>query len=550
MTKKIFRSIFIVAMVVFLACLALIMGVLYSYYGSVQENQLAAELSFAAQGVEQNGLAYLTGLRGKDNRLTWVAADGKVLFDSQTDAKEMENHAEREEIKKALKNGTGESARYSSTLTEQTVYYAKRLSDGSVLRISISRFTMLALGISMLQPMCIILVVALVLSGALAHSLSKRIVKPLEAVNLDKPMENDTYEELAPILTRLEQQHRQIRYQREELRERKNEFLAVISNMNEGLVLLGENETILSINPAAAGFFGTDRDYIGKNFISLERNRAIGKMISSAEKSGRGELAISRGGREYQLSASRVENGGKISGVVILIFDITEKIFAERNRREFTANVSHELKTPLQSIMGSAELMQNGLVKPDDLPQFARRIRSEAARLVTLIEDIIRLSQLDEQPDFMIEEVDLSSLAREEINTLQLAADDKRVTLAFEGESVTVKGVRQLLHEVIYNLLDNAIKYNLDGGSVTVSVKAENEAVCLTVADTGIGIPSEYQTRIFERFYRVDKSHSKQIGGTGLGLSIVKHAVQYMNGKIDLKSESGVGTTITVTLPA
>lgn len=550
MTKKIFRSIFIVAMVVFLACLALIMGVLYSYYGSVQENQLAAELSFAAQGVEQNGLAYLTGLRGKDNRLTWVAADGKVLFDSQTDAKEMENHAEREEIKKALKNGTGESARYSSTLTEQTVYYAKRLSDGSVLRISISRFTMLALGISMLQPMCIILVVALVLSGALAHSLSKRIVKPLEAVNLDKPMENDTYEELVPILTRLEQQHRQIRYQREELRERKNEFLAVISNMNEGLVLLGENETILSINPAAAGFFGTDRDYIGKNFISLERNRAIGKMISSAEKSGRGELAISRGGREYQLSASRVENGGKISGVVILIFDITEKIFAERNRREFTANVSHELKTPLQSIMGSAELMQNGLVKPDDLPQFARRIRSEAARLVTLIEDIIRLSQLDEQPDFMIEEVDLSSLAREEINTLQLAADDKRVTLAFEGESVTVKGVRQLLHEVIYNLLDNAIKYNLDGGSVTVSVKAENEAVCLTVADTGIGIPSEYQTRIFERFYRVDKSHSKQIGGTGLGLSIVKHAVQYMNGKIDLKSESGVGTTITVTLPA
>ncbi len=550
MTKKIFRSIFIVAMVVFLACLALIMGVLYSYYGSVQENQLAAELSFAAQGVEQNGLAYLTGLRGKDNRLTWVAADGKVLFDSQTDAKEMENHAEREEIKKALKNGTGESARYSSTLTEQTVYYAKRLSDGSVLRISISRFTMLALGISMLQPMCIILVVALVLSGALAHSLSKRIVKPLEAVNLDKPMENDTYEELVPILTRLEQQHRQIRYQREELRERKNEFLAVVSNMNEGLVLLGENKTILSINPAAAGFFGTDRDYIGKNFISLERNRAIGKMISSAEKSGRGELAISRGGREYQLSASRVENGGKISGVVILIFDITEKIFAERNRREFTANVSHELKTPLQSIMGSAELMQNGLVKPDDLPQFARRIRSEAARLVTLIEDIIRLSQLDEQPDFMIEEVDLSSLAREEINTLQLAADDKRVTLAFEGESVTVKGVRQLLHEVIYNLLDNAIKYNLDGGSVTVSVKAENEAVCLTVADTGIGIPSEYQTRIFERFYRVDKSHSKQIGGTGLGLSIVKHAVQYMNGKIDLKSESGVGTTITVTLPA
>ncbi len=550
MTKKIFRSIFIVAMVAFLACLALIMGVLYSYYGSVQENQLAAELSFAAQGVEQNGLAYLTGLRGKDNRLTWVAADGKVLFDSQTDAKEMENHAEREEIKKALKNGTGESARYSSTLTEQTVYYAKRLSDGSVLRISISRFTMLALGISMLQPMCIILVVALVLSGALAHSLSKRIVKPLEAVNLDKPMENDTYEELVPILTRLEQQHRQIRYQREELRERKNEFLAVISNMNEGLVLLGENETILSINPAAASFFGTDRDYIGKNFISLERNRAIGKMISSAEKSGRGELAISRGGREYQLSASRVENGGKISGVVILIFDITEKIFAERNRREFTANVSHELKTPLQSIMGSAELMQNGLVKPDDLPQFARRIRSEAARLVTLIEDIIRLSQLDEQPDFMIEEVDLSSLVREEINTLQLAADDKRVTLAFEGESVTVKGVRQLLHEVIYNLLDNAIKYNLDGGSVTVSVKAENEAVCLTVADTGIGIPSEYQTRIFERFYRVDKSHSKQIGGTGLGLSIVKHAVQYMNGKIDLKSESGVGTTITVTLPA
>lgn len=549
MTKKIFRSIFLVAIVVLLACLALIMGVLYSYYNTQQENQLKTELALAADGVENGGIDYLNNMSAQECRLTLVSSAGEVLFDSEIQTAEMENHAEREEIKEALANGEGSSSRYSSTLTEQTVYFAKRLSDGNVLRISISRYTMVVLIFSMLHPIAIILAIALVLSGVLAHSLSKKIVKPLESINLDKPLENDTYDELAPILTRLEQQHRQIRNQREELQKRKNEFLAVTGNMNEGLVLLSEGGTILSINPAASAFFGADHAYTGKEFQQLDRDREVNKMILAAKENGKSELEISRGGQEYQLSASRVRADGKTSGVVILIFDITEKIFAERNRREFTANVSHELKTPLQSIMGSAELMQNGLVKPEDIPQFVGRIRSEAERLVALIEDIIRLSQLDEESDLVFEDVDLYALAAEELKALQLAADDRHITLAIEGETTVIKGVRQLLHEIVYNLCDNAIKYNVDGGSVTVAVKEEKQSAALTVSDTGIGIPNEHQARIFERFYRVDKSHSKQIGGTGLGLSIVKHAVQYMNGKIDLKSKTGVGTEITVTLP-
>jgi Signal transduction histidine kinase len=549
MTKKIFRSIFIVAMIVFLSCFALIMGVLYNYYNAQQESGLKTELSLVADGIENVGIDYLNHIDYLESRLTLVSATGDVLFDSQVDFSEMENHAERKEIKEALINGTGQSSRYSSTLTKQTVYYAKRLSNGSVLRVSMSRYTILALIFSMIDSIVIILAIALILSVILSHSLSKRIVKPLENVNLDKPMENDTYNELAPILTRLEEQHRQIHNQREELKERKNEFFAVISNMNEGLVLLGENRMILSINPAAESFFNIDHDYIKKDFILLERDPKINKMISLAEESGKGELVVSRDGREYQLSASRVETRDKVSGVVILIFDMTEKVFAERNRKEFTANVSHELKTPLQSIMGSAELIQNGLVKDEDIPQFVKYIRLEASRMVTLIEDIIRLSQLDEQTDFIMEEIDLFAFVNAELESLRFVAENKHVTLSLHGKTTIIKGVHQLLHEVVYNLCDNAIKYNVNEGHVIVTVKEDNGNAVLIVEDTGIGISKEHQLRIFERFYRVDKSHSKQIGGTGLGLSIVKHALQYMNGTIDLESKINVGTTITVTIP-
>lgn len=546
MTKKIFRSIFIVAIAVLLACLVLIFGALYGYFGTLQENQLKTELMFAAEAIEDSGIAYLDKLDMDTSRLTWIAADGSVLFDSEGRAESMENHGEREEIREAFEKGTGESSRFSSTLTEETLYYAQRLSDGTVLRISVSRMTVLALFIGMLQPIFIVLAVAMVLSAVLAHRMAERIVEPFNRLDLDKPLENDVYDELSPMLTHIEQQRRQICRQKVELQERKSEFYAVIRNMSEGLVLLSEKDRILSINPAAASFLGADADCEGRDFLSVERSHEIDKALSLAKSQGHSELMISRNGREYQLNLNNIKKDERILGIVILIFDITERAFAERNRREFTANVSHELKTPLQAIMGSAELIENGLVQPEDMPRFVGRIRAEAARLVALIEDIIRLSQLDEGGELSLEAVDLYEIAGEELEALLPVAADRNITLSLEGHPAVVKGTRRLLREVMFNLCDNAIKYNVDGGSVKVTVKSDDGSVRLSVEDTGIGIPQEHHARVFERFYRVDKSHSRETGGTGLGLSIVKHAVQYMNGRIELHSSPGNGTVIQV----
>lgn len=550
MTKKIFRSIFLVSMAVLLACIVFIMGVMYEYYGAMQKNQLKTELSLAAEGVEHGGLAYLQGLDGEDCRLTLVAESGEVIFDSQSDAAAMENHAGREEIKQALEAGVGESARYSATLTEQTLYYAQRLSGGSVLRISVSRMTVLAILLAMLQPVSGIILIALILSAVLAKRLAEKIVRPLEAIDLDEPLENDTYDELAPLLTRLERQSRQIQSQKRELQERKNEFSAVIRSMREGLILLNREDIILSVNPAAAAFFGADGSCEGADFLSVERSGEINRALRAAKAGGHEEIQLERNGREYQLDLSRIGEEGRTDGAVILVFDITEKAFAERSRREFTANVSHELKTPLHSIMGSAEIMEDGLVKPQDIPRFAGNIRSEASRLVTLIEEIIRLSQLDERRELPAEEVDLYALAEEELRAFSRPAGEKGIRLSLEGKSAVITGVRQLLHEILYNLIDNAVKYNVEGGSVKVTADVGDGGAFVSVADTGIGIPAEHQARVFERFYRVDKSHSKKIGGTGLGLSIVKHAAQYMNGKINLKSAAGQGTEVTITFPA
>lgn len=549
MKKHIFRAMLLSSAIVLLASFALIMGVLYDYFGSIQAAQLRTELALAADAVENDGLDYLEALDVADCRLTWVAADGSVIFDSDSSADLMENHADREEIKSAFKTGTGESSRYSATLTEKTLYYAKLLDDGTVLRVSVSRMTVPALVMGMLQAVAVIFVIALVLALVLADRLSKRIVKPLNALDLEKPLDNETYDELSPLLTHIEQQHRRIRLQTEELAVRRSEFEAVIENMNEGLVLLNAKREILSLNPAAEKLFKTDHSCIGREFLTVERSVEVTNLLRTADEKGEGELQISRGGFEYQLNASRIDVSGEPAGTVILAFDVTDKVFAERNRREFTANVSHELKTPLQSIMGSAELIENGLVKPEDMPQFAGRIRSEAKRLVALIEDIIRLSQLDEQTELPSEPVELYELASEELASLESAAEQKRVSLVLEGEAVTVNGARQLLREVVHNLCENAVKYNIEGGGVTVTVARLNGEAIFRVRDTGIGIPPEHQTRVFERFYRVDKSHSKETGGTGLGLSIVKHAVRYLGGTIELISAPGEGTTITVHLP-
>lgn len=549
MTRKIFRSIIAVALAILLACLILIVGVLYDYFAAVQNTQLKAGLELAAEAVETAGRPYLEGVHTDKYRLTWVAEDGTVLFDSQGNVAEMENHGQREEIREAMETGTGQSARYSATLTEQTLYYARRLSDGTVLRISVSRMTVLSLVMGLLQPVCLILAVALILSAVLAHRLSKKVVEPLNTLDLDKPLENAAYDEISPLLRHIEEQHRQIRRQKQELARRQDEFLAVTRNMTEGLVLLNPEDVILSMNPAAAAFFGAEPDCAGREFLTVERSREITKALDEAKAEGRVEKQVSRNGRVYQFNASRIGGDEEPAGMVLLIFDVTENIYAERNRQEFTANVSHELKTPLQSIMGSAELMENGLVKPEDMPQFISRIRSEAARLVALIQDILHLSQLDEGVDLPMEPVDLYETASAVAASLQVAAGEKGVRITVSGEKALVSGVLPLMHEMVYNLCENAVKYNKENGSVDIIVENRDRDAAITVRDTGIGIPPEHQNRVFERFYRVDKSHSRQIGGTGLGLSIVKHAASRMGGTITLQSRPGEGTAITVTFP-
>ena len=549
MTKRIFRATLLVGVAVLIASLTLVMGALYSYFGRVQESQLRDELSLAVVGVEQNGMDYLKQLESDQYRITWLRADGAVLYDTRADAESMENHAQRQEVQQALATGEGESSRYSDTLLQKTVYYAKRLPDGTVLRLSAIRVTTGVLVLNMLQPILLVLAAALILSGVLASRLARRITEPLNRLDLEHPLENDTYEELAPLLRRMEHQRRQIDRQMDELRRRSEEFEQITGSMSEGLVLLDEAGVILSINPAARRLLDAAENCVGQDLLTVDRDVALSDALRQAAEQGHSEFRGQRNGREYQFDVTRIQSEGRTAGTVLLVFDVTERAFAERNRREFTANVSHELKTPLQGIIGSAELLENGLVKQEDVPRFIGHIRSEAQRLVTLIGDIIRLSQLDEGEPMPAEPVELLALAREAAESLQSAAAARNVTITVEGEPVELTGVRRLLYEIVFNLCDNAIKYNTDGGRVQVAVTKENETAAVTVRDTGIGIPPDQQDRVFERFYRVDKSHSKASGGTGLGLSIVKHAVQYHHGAIHLQSEVGRGTEIRVTFP-
>ena len=549
MTKRIFRATLLVGVAVLIASLTLVMGALYSYFGRVQESQLRDELSLAVVGVEQNGMDYLKQLESDQYRITWLRADGAVLYDTQADAESMENHAQRQEVQQALATGEGESSRYSDTLLQKTVYYAKRLPDGTVLRLSAIRVTTGVLVLNMLQPILLVLAAALILSGVLASRLARRITEPLNRLDLEHPLENDTYEELAPLLRRMEHQRRQIDRQMDELRRRSEEFEQITGSMSEGLVLLDEAGVILSINPAARRLLDAAEDCVGQDLLTVDRDVALSDALRQAAEQGHSEFRGQRNGREYQFDVTRIQSEGRTAGTVLLVFDVTERAFAERNRREFTANVSHELKTPLQGIIGSAELLENGLVKQEDVPRFIGHIRSEAQRLVTLIGDIIRLSQLDEGEPMPAEPVELLALAREAAESLQSAAADRNVTITVEGEPVELTSVRRLLYEIVFNLCDNAIKYNTDGGRVQVTVTKANETAAVTVRDTGIGIPPDQQDRVFERLYRVDKSHSKASGGTGLGLSIVKHAVQYHHGAIHLQSEVGKGTEIRVTFP-
>ena len=557
MTKKIFHSILLVVVAVLLADMVIVMGCLYNYFQSVQEQQLKDELRLAAYGVEERGGAYLEKLTVRDYRytwrpdyrLTWIASDGTVLFDTVDSAENMENHGDRMEVREAFAKGESSSIRYSSTLMERTMYYARALNDGTVLRISVSQITVAALVLMMFQPIMVVGVFAVIISAVLASRMSKRIVRPLNSIDLNHPLENDCYEELAPLLRRIHTQRQQISTQLQSLQKKTDEFTQVTGHMKEGLVLLDREGIILSINPAAQKIFHAPPSCNDRNFLTVDRNHDLNAAIQAALKDGHSELRSERNGREFQFDISRIESENMIEGTVLLAFDVTETAFAERNRREFTANVSHELKTPLQSISGSAELLKNGLVGQEDIPHFAGLIYTEVSRLVTLVDDIIHLSQLDEGIAPAMESVDLFKTAEDVANDLQTAAVQKQVSILVTGTQVKINGVRNYLYEMLYNLCDNAVKYNVPGGKVEVAVSGEGQRAAITVRDTGIGIPAEYQSRIFERFFRVDKSRSKASGGTGLGLSIVKHIVQYHQAEIELQSVVGGGTTVSVMFP-
>lgn len=554
MTRKIFQSIIAVVISVLLLSLALITGVLYNHFETTMLDQLRTTAQFAEQGVEREGMAYFDDLHARNCRVTWIAADGTVKYDNRSDPKTMENHADRQEVREAMENDSGTSVRRSSTLSEHTMYYAKRLSDGTVLRLSMSQRSVLFLMGGMLSPLVFIFLAACLLAGVLSYRVSKKIVKPLSEIDLKHPEQVETYDELSPFLQRIAAQNREIDARMAEIRKQQQEFSMITENMSEGLFVVDRNYQILSYNKSAMQIFGMDPRQEHENLLAVNRSEGFRNVVDSALKGRHAQENLELNGRVYQIIANAVcqpDFAEDMVGAVILVLDVTEKEAQEQYRREFTANVSHELKTPLTSISGIAEIIRNGIVKPEDIPHFAGKIYDESQRLITLIGDIIKLSRLDEnQVPMERETVDMLEMARDVVQQLSSVARKSGVTLVANGSHGQVQGVRQVLGEMVYNLCENAVKYNRAGGRVWVDVQQVADHVVLRVKDTGIGIPAAEQGRIFERFYRVDKSHSKAVGGTGLGLSIVKHGAALHHATISVSSEPEQGTEITLTFPA
>ena len=528
-------------------CAGLIMGVLYNYFEKEFESSLRSEAVYIGQGVELNGEAYLEELRIKDCRITWIDPDGAVLYDNEADETSMENHKAREEVLEAQEKGFGNSTRVSATRDIKTIYYAVRLGDDSVLRVAADYDTMLHIVLGMLQPIVVILVLALLIAGLLAYRLSRFLVKPINEINLDHPEDADAYEELAPFLRKIEHQNQQIRMQIQELKRQQIEFSAITENMAEGFLVVDTKQKLLSYNSSALRLLDVQGEPEHENVLWLNRSENFQNAILLALDGKNNEQMMKFGDSCYQLLANPVFQDQKISGAVVVIMDVTEKEQRDALRREFTANVSHELKTPLTAISGTAEIIGNGLVKQEDIPHFANNIYKEAQRLITLVGDIIKLSKLDE-PDMSAQKelVNLAGVVRSVTEVLAVPASKHKITFQVDAQEAMVLGIPTILHEIVYNLCENAVKYNVENGTVRVQVKKQDKRVLLSVEDTGIGIPREEQQRIFERFYRVDKSHSKDIGGTGLGLSIVKHGAAYHNAEIHLESEVGKGTRISV----
>ena len=553
MTRKIFQSMIAVVVSVLLLSLALITGVLYEHFESAMLDQMRTTASFVEQGVKEDGMKYLDEMSSSQCRITWIEADGTVKFDNRSDPGTMENHADRAEVKEALENESGTSIRRSSTLSEHTLYYAKRMQDGTVLRLAMSQRSVLFLMGGMISPVVFIFLAACALAGVLSYRVSKKIVKPLGSIDLQHPEQVETYDELSPFLQRIAAQNREIRSQMEEIRKQQQEFSMITENMSEGLFVVDRNYQILSYNRSAVRIFGMAPESVPENLLAVNRSEGFRSVVDSALKGRHAQENLELDGRVYQIIASPVcqqEDALDLVGAVILTLDVTEKEAQEQYRREFTANVSHELKTPLTSISGFAEIMQDGFVKDEDVKVFAGRIYKEAQRLIRLVGDVIRISRLDEGGlPYQWEELDLYSMVHDIFSTLHEAARKQEVHMYMEGGSTMLDTVPTIMEEVLYNVCDNAIKYNHRGGEVFVQLKDEGDVVRINVRDTGIGIPKEDQERIFERFYRVDKSHSKEIGGTGLGLSIVKHGVKTLNGRLWLNSEPGQGTEIIMEFP-
>lgn len=547
MTNKIFRSVFTSCILVAAMTVGLIVIILNNYFVDIEKNRIAEQAELASAGIDSAGEAYLKDLTISDYRLTWISNDGTVLYDSQADASTMENHGSREEVKEAILSGTGSSDRTSSTLATETIYYAKRCSDGTVVRLAVTRNSALLLLVRMLTPLLWIMLAAVAVSYWAGMKAARKIAEPLNHIDLENPLSNQNVEEIRPLLERLDEQNKKINEQMESLHQKQKEFTTATSSMREGLILMSTDWHIISQNPSAEKLFHfKPEDEDAFKDISEELKEMIQAALNGQQNAG----IISQDEKVIRIEASPITSHKVLTGVSILAYDISDEYTAEMQRREFTANVSHELKTPLQSIMGSAELLQNHMVKPEDEDRFINRINSESKRLLSLIDDIIRLSQLDENQPMEKDDIDLKDTVHEAFDALQKSAEEHHVTMHLDLQDATVYANSRLLYEIAYNLMDNAIRYNNDPGSVIVQTYMEDDMPVLKVSDTGIGIPMEAQSRIFERFYRVDKSHSRMTGGTGLGLSIVKHAVKICRGTIDLSSKMGEGSTFTITFPA
>ena len=547
MVNKIFRSNFFTSMLILLMSFCLIFGVLFSYFEAQMFTELESEAGYISYAVKNDGIDFINSFNEKGKRITWVSADGTVLADTKADAEELENHADRKEIADALKNGKGTSSRYSDTLMQKTLYYAEKLDDGTILRVSTTQNSVVIILLGLLQPLIIIIVLALIISIFLSYRLSKAIIKPINELDLDNPAANETYEELTPLLKKMSAQKKTIDKQIKEAEQKQEEFKLITENMSEGLLVIDKDSNVLSYNQAAVRLLEIT-DAKSGSVLAFNRSKGFRSVVEKALSGERAENDITHDENTYNLIANPVYQNKKIIGAVIVIIDITESVKREQLRQEFTSNVSHELKTPLTSISGFAEMMKSGGTPDETVKDFSTSIYDEAQRLITLVSDIMKISELDEGVvPVEKERVDLYELSKDIVKRLTPIADKRNITFNIIGDTAKVYGARKILDEMIYNLCDNAIKYNKESGTVDVIVNQANGKTSVTVRDTGIGIPQNEQSRVFERFYRVDKSHSKLVGGTGLGLAIVKHGAAYHDAEVSLESTEGKGTSVTIT---